>query len=141
MVAIRTLARRAAAALARPFAAAPAPAAAQEISPDQQASATAVITRPATFRNLQELDFAYLSVTSAGTAVIDPDTDTMTTTGGVLHAGGTPYAALFRGVSPTKAVVIIRLPRKPATLTRIGGTETMTVSNWTMSGNSRRTVA
>lgn len=142
MVAIRRLARCAAAACVLPLACAQASsAAAQSVSPDRQARASAVITRPATFRNLQELDFAYLSVTSAGTAVINPDTDTMTTTGGVLHAGGTPYAALFRGVSPTKAVVIIRLPRKPATLTRVGGTETMTVSNWTMSGNSRRTVA
>ena len=38
-------------------------------------------------------------------------------------------------------MVIIRLPRDPITLTRVGGTETMTVSNWTMSGNARRTVA
>lgn len=117
------------------------PAAAQAVQPDRQASATAVITRPAVMRNLQELDFAYLSVTTAGTAVIDPNTDAMTTTGGVIHVGGTPYSALFQGISPTRAVVIIRLPRKPATLTRVGGTETMTVSNWTMTGNSRRTVA
>lgn len=117
------------------------PAAAQSIAPDKQASATVLISRPALVRNLQELDFAYLSVTTAGTAVVNPDTDAMTTTGGVLHVGGTPYAALFEGVSPTKAVVIVRIPRQPITVTRVGGTETMTVSNWTMSGQSRRTVA
>lgn len=141
MVAIRTLARRAAAAFALLLGLAQAPAAAQTVAPDRQAIATAVISRPAIVRNLQELDFAYLSVTSAGTAVIDPNTDTMTTTGGVLYAGGTPYAALFQGISPTRAVVIIRIPRRPITLTRVDGTETMTVSDWTMSGNSRRTVA
>jgi hypothetical protein len=37
-------------------------------------------------------------------------------------------------------VVIVRIPKTPITLTRVGGTETMTVSNWTLSGNSNRTV-
>ena len=97
--------------------------------------------RPVTYRNLRELNFAYLAVTTAGTAVIDPDTDAMTTTGGVVHVGGTPYAAFFEAVSPSRAVVLIRVPRDPATLTRVGGTQTMTVSNWTVSGSARRTVA
>ena len=92
-------------------------------------------------RKLRDLNFAWLTVTGAGSATIDPNTDLMTTTPGVLHSGATPYAALFEAVSPAKAVVIIRLPRNPITVTRVGGTETMTVSNWTMSGNSRRTVA
>jgi hypothetical protein len=59
----------------------------------------------------------------------------------VLYAGGLHYAALFEAVSPIKSVVIIRIPRQPITVTRVGGTETMTVSNWTMSGSNRRTVA
>ena len=67
--------------------------------------------------------------------------EAMTTTGGVLHAGGVPQAAEFEAVSPVRTVIVIRIPRDPITLTRIGGTETMTVSNWTMSGNARRTVA
>ena len=142
MVANRRLRCRVAAALALLLAGAFArPASAQAIDPDRQATATAVISRPAAVRNLNQLDFAFLSVTTAGTAVIDPDDDSMTTSGGVMHVGGTPYAALFQGVSPAKAVVIIRIPRQPITLTRVGGTETMTVSDWTMSGNSRRTVA
>jgi hypothetical protein len=91
-----------------------------------------------TVRKLRDLNFAWLSVTGAGTATIDPNTEAMTTTGGVLHAGATPYAALFEAVSPAKAVVIIRIPRDPIIVTRVGGTETMTVSNWTLSGNSRR---
>jgi hypothetical protein len=89
-------------------------------------------------RKLRDLNFAWLSVTGAGTAIIDPNTDVMTTTGGVLHAGATPYAALFEAVSPVKAVVIVRIPRNPIIVTRVGGTETMTVSNWTLNGDSRR---
>jgi len=98
------------------------------------------IFHPVAVRKLQDLEFAYLSVTTAGTAVINPTTDVMTTTGGVLHVSGTPYSALFEAVSPKKGIVIIRIPKTPITLTRVGGTETMTVSNWTLSGNSNRTV-
>lgn len=120
---------------------APALAQAAPVAPDRNATATVQIAPPASLRKIEDLNFAYLSVTGAGTAIVDPNTDTMTTTGGVLHAGGLPYAALFEAVSPVKAVVIIRIPRNPITVTRVGGSETMTVSNWTLSGNSRRTVA
>jgi hypothetical protein len=98
------------------------------------------ITQPASVRKLEDLNFAYLAVTTAGTAIVDPNTDTMTTTGGVLHAGGVPYAALFEAVSPVKNVVIIRIPKIPATVTRVGGTETMTVDTWTLSGSANRNV-
>lgn len=119
---------------------APAGVRAAPVAPDRQATGTVEIVPPATVRKLQDLNFASLSVLGAGTAIVDPNTDTMTTTGGVIHAAGTPYAALFEGVSPIRGVVIIRLPRQPITLTRVGGTETMTVNNWTISGNARRTV-
>lgn len=118
-----------------------APVHAAPVPPDRNATAAVEIHLPASVRNLQELNFAYLAVTAAGTAVVDPNTDTMTTTGGVLHIGGVPYAALFEGVSPIRGVVIIRLPKDPITVTRVGGTETMTVSNWTVSGKANRTVA
>ncbi len=104
------------------------------------ATGTVTLMKPATYRNLRELNFAYLAVTTEGTALIDPDRDAMSTTGGVIHVGGTPYAARFEGISPNRNVVLIRIPRNPATLTRVGGTETMTVSDWILSGSSRRTV-
>ena len=91
-----------------------------------------------TVRKMRDLNFAWLTVTGTGTAKIDPNNDAMSTTNGVIHAGAMPYAALFEAVSPAKAVVIIRIPRNPIFVTRVGGTETMTVSNWTMSGDSRR---
>jgi hypothetical protein len=111
------------------------------VAPDKNATASVRLVPPASVRKLEDLNFAFLSVTTGGTAIIDPNTDAMSTTGGVLHAGGLPYAAKFEAVSPAKAVVIIRIPRDPITVTRVNGTETMTVSNWTMSGNARRTVA
>lgn len=111
------------------------------VGPDKNATGTVQLVWPTQVRKLRDLNFALLSVTTAGTAVIDPNTDTMTTTGGVLHAGWTPYAALFEGIAPVKGVVIIRIPKDPILVTRVGGTETMTVSNWTISGNAKRTVA
>jgi len=121
--------------------AAAAPASAAPVGPNRNATAAADIRPPATLRKLEDLNFGCLSVTTAGTATIDPNTDAVTTTGGVIRAGCLAYAALFEAVSPVKGVVIVRIPRQPITVTRAGGTETMTVSNWTMSGNSNRTVA
>jgi hypothetical protein len=36
--------------------------------------------------------------------------------------------------------VHIRIPQSPITLTRVGGTQTMTVSTWTLDGNSNRKI-
>lgn len=108
------------------------------VAATQDATGRVEIIEGTRVRKLNDLNFAWLTVTAAGTAVINPNNDTMSTTGGVLHAGGLPYAALFEAVSPAKNVVIIRIPRNPITLTRVGGTQTMTVSNWTLSGDSKR---
>lgn len=119
---------------------APALAHAAPTPPDRNATGSVDIVSPASVRKLQDLNFAYVTVTAAGTAVIDPNTGAMTTTGGVIHAGGLPYPAQFEAVSPTKTVVHIRIPKQPITLTRSGGTETMTVSNWTLQGSESRQV-
>jgi hypothetical protein len=119
---------------------APALAHAAPVAPVRNATATATITQPASVRNLNELNFAFLSVTTAGTAIVNPNTDALTTTGGVIAAGGTPYAALFEAVSPVKNVVHIRIPNTVTTVTRVGGTQTMTVDTWTLSGSSNRNV-
>ncbi len=119
---------------------APGIALAAPVTPAKNATATVEITAPATVRKLNDLYFAFLTVTTAGTAVIDPNTDTMTTTGGVIHVGGVPYSALFEAVSPVKNVVLIRIPKSPSTLTRVGGTETMRVDTWTLAGSASRNV-
>jgi hypothetical protein len=120
--------------------AAPALACAAPVPPDRNATATATITNPASVRKLNDLYFGYLTVTTAGTAVVNPNSDTMTTTGGVIHAGDVPYSALFEAVSPVKNVVLIRIPKTAATVTRVGGTETMTVDTWTLAGSANRNI-
>jgi hypothetical protein len=95
---------------------------------------------PSSFIMLMELDFGKLTATGAGTAIVDSATDTVTTTGGVVSVGGSPHAARFQAVSPARNVVKISLPKKAITLTRIGGTETMTLDTWSINGATTRNV-
>ena len=104
------------------------------------AKGRATILLPASFVKLMDMDFGSLTVTTAGTAILDSNTGNVTTTGGVTLVGGRPHAAGFDAVSPTKNVVKVTLPNKAVTLTRIGGTETMTVDTWTINGATTRNV-
>ena len=104
-------------------------------------SATVDLLSPLTIQKLQDLDFGTVAVTTAGTAVVDPVANSINTTGGLVDAGGTPHAALFRGAASQNSVVNIKLPKQPITLTRVGGTQTVTVSNFTMDGPSKRQMA
>ena len=108
--------------------------------PDKNATGVAAIILPAQVTKLNDMDFGFVTVTTAGTAIVDSSSGAVTTTGGVLAVGGLPHAAQFATVSPSKTIVHIRLPRQPATLTRTGGTETMTVDTWTINGNATRNV-
>ncbi len=119
--------------------AAAAPVSAAPVGAATPAPATAQLIYPTAVRLLNNLNFGNLTVTSAGTAVVSP-TDVITTTGGVLSAGGNPYSAMFEAVAPIKSVVHIRAPNKAITVTRVGGTETMTVDTWIVSGNGSRNV-
>jgi Domain of unknown function (DUF4402) len=123
-----------------PVAMAAAPAVAAPVQADKQAKAVVDVLPGLTIRKLQDLNFATLAVYGAGTATIDPNTDVMTTTGGVTHVAQTPYSALFEAVAPTKSVVHIRAPKKAIVVTRVGGTETMDVDNFTISGSDTRNV-
>jgi hypothetical protein len=87
-----------------------------------------------------DLDFGEISVTTAGTAIVDPVTGTLTTTGGVTRLDTSAHPAEFTGTGSRNSVVNIRTPKNPITLTRVGGTETMTVSNWTLDGKTNRKV-
>lgn len=106
------------------------------------ASANAAIILPLSLTKLQDMDFGSLATTTAGTAVLDPDTDSLGVTGGVTPVGGAPHCAEFVGSAEHNAVVNIKLPKQPVTLTRSGGTETMTATNFTLqSGFTRRSLA
>jgi hypothetical protein len=87
-----------------------------------------------------DLDFGTFVVTGAGTAVIDPVSGTLTTTGAVTKAGIAAHPARFTSTGSKNSIVHIRLPQNPITVTRIGGTETMTVSTWTLDGALNRRI-
>ena len=90
-------------------------------TPPTPATADAVIILPLTVTKLDDMDFGSLAPTTAGTAVLDPDTDTL---------------------SVTNAVVNNKLPKQPVTLTTAGGTETMTATNFTLqSGYTKKALA
>ena len=119
----------------------PAVASAAPLAAPAPPSASASLLKPLTLTRLADMDFGNLAVAGAGTAVIDAVTDTMATTGAVTRAGGSPRAALFRGVAQGSSVVIIRIPTRSVTLTRAGGSETMILDNFTLDGQSKRTMA
>lgn len=114
------------------------PAAAQAVLPDQDATGRAIVLRPLSLLKVEDLDFGWLTVTTAGTAIINPFTGAVTTTGGVVAAGGSPLPAEFVGAASRNTPIKIRIPTRPITLTRQSGTETMTVTNWTLDGPADR---
>jgi hypothetical protein len=93
-------------------------------TPVSDSAATVDVLRSLSLQKLEDMEFGGVMVTGAGTAII-----------------GTPHAARFRGAASGGAVVIIRIPRQPITLTRVGGTETLSLSNFTLDGASRRQMA
>jgi hypothetical protein len=56
----------------------------------------------------------------------------------VAPVGSVATRALFTATGSRNSVVLIRVPNNPVTLTRVGGTETMIVSNWTLDGAKNR---
>lgn len=104
-------------------------------------TAQVALMRPLTLTKLADLDFGNLGVTTAGTAVINPVTNSLAVTGGVIRLGGTPHAARFAGATSSSAVVNIKIPTRTVLLTRIGGTQTIAVDSFTLDGQSKRTMA
>ena len=114
------------------------PAAAAKVTPDQNATGRAIVLRALSLLKVEDMDFGWLTATSAGTATVNPLTGAVTTTGGVLSVGGAPQAAWFVGAASRNTPIKIRIPNKPITLTRVGGTETMSLSAWTLDGPADR---
>src|SRR3954453_4401074 len=88
-----------------------------------QATSHALVIRPVTVTKTKDMDFGVVAVTTAGTAVLEPNADAISSTGGVVLAGGNPHSAEFAGAAHSSSVVNIKIPNKPSTLTRVGGTE------------------
>ena len=100
-----------------------------------------IIVHPLTLSSIADMDFATLGVTTGGTATIDPVNGTMAVSGGLLHLSGTPSPARYVGAAVKKSVVNIKIPGKPLLVKRVGGTETLAVSNFTLDGQDKRTLA
>lgn len=106
------------------------------------AQASGTLLFPLEIVKNRDLDFGYVGTTAAaGTVVIDPETDAISATAGALLLGGSPHAAQFTGAAKSNVVVIIRIPNQSITVTRVGGTQTMTVSNFKLQGLDKRAVA
>jgi hypothetical protein len=110
-------------------------------TPPTQASGAAIILKPLSLIKKTDMDFGTLITSAtAGTATIDPSTGAVTTGGGVTAVPSATSEAVFVGAGSKNAPYQIRLPNAPITLTRVGGTETVTVSNWTTDGPTNRKV-
>lgn len=127
--------------LALPLVASPAAAQVERKSAVPRAITQAAVIFPLTIVTKSNMDFGYVSVIGAGTAVIDPNSGALSVTGGVTALGGTPRPATFVGAARSAAVVNIRVPNQPITITRVGGTETMQVRGFTLQGQDKRTLA
>lgn len=115
-----------------------APAMAAPVAAVERAQATVTLIEPLTVLKKADMDFGYLSVSGAGTAIINPVSNTISVTGGVRSVGGDPSAAVFAAASRGPTLFYIQLPTQPITLVRSGGTETMTLTNWSLQGSSLR---
>jgi Domain of unknown function (DUF4402) len=98
------------------------------------ATGNAITLRPLSIVNVTDLDFGIdISGPTAGTVVIDPNTDARSVTGGVVAAGGTPHAAQFYTYGgPLQTLQVNRGPLP--VLSRSGGGATMNVTQLTLNG-------
>ena len=106
-----------------------------------KAKGQVTLVKPLTLQRLNDMDFATLGVTTGGTATIDPISGALSVTGGLVPLGGTPSPARYAGAATKNTVVNIRVPKQPILITRVGGTETLSVSNFTLDGQDKRTLA
>lgn len=127
--------------LAGALVAAALPAQLQAMPAVSDASGSARVLAALSVQKIADLDFGAVTMTSAGTITLDPVTGSVSTTGGVLPVAGTPHAAHFIGAAARDTVVLIKLPRQPVTLTRVAGSETMTMDKLTLDSPSKRSMA
>lgn len=100
----------------------------------------AAILSPLSVIKRADLDFGTLVVSGSGTAVIDPVSGSESVNGPIVPAGTAGHPAKFTATGSRNAIALIRLPKNPINVTRVGGTETMTVTNWTQDGATNRRV-
>ncbi|MBA3667469.1 MAG: DUF4402 domain-containing protein [Sphingomonas sp.] len=99
------------------------------------------LLRPLTLQRLTDMDFGILGVTTGGSATINPITGALSVTGGLLRLGGAVSPARYAGAASKQTVVLIRVPSQPVLITRAGGTQTLSVSAFTLDGQDKRALA
>ena len=95
-------------------------------TPAADSSAAVDVLRALSLQKLEDMEFGNVVVAGAGTAVIDPATNSMTTTGGVTALSGPRTRGGLEARLRAARSSLVRVPRDPVTLTRVGGTETLT---------------
>ncbi len=106
------------------------------------ASANAIVVTPLSFFKVDDLSFGRLVAgTTAGTVAVAPD-GTRTATGGVRLASGgnTAKPARFAGQGAYNQTVAISVNATSNTMTRVGGTETMTFDTFVIGSSPTTTL-
>ena len=118
----------------------PAAASGAPVAATKNATGAATVLKSLSIVKKADLDFGELVVTTAGTAVLNPVSGAVTTTGTIVPVGTAGHPATFTATGSKNSVVNIKVPTAAVTLTRVGGGGTMTVSNWTLDGKSNRKI-
>jgi hypothetical protein len=100
----------------------------------------ATILKPFSLVKKADLNFGGLIPAGAGTAVINPVTGAMSTTGAITRAGTGMQPATFTTTGSRNSNVVIKVPNGTVTLNRVGGGATMTVGSWTLDGATNRKI-
>lgn len=97
------------------------------------ATATAEVLSTLSVSADTALDFGQIAANTGGTVTVNADSTVSKT--GALVSTGTRAPATFTVVGSKGASVVLTLPASAATLTRSGGTETMSLSGWNSNPN------
>lgn len=104
-------------------------------------TATATIVSPLSISKYADLDFGTVTVLGAGASTITLDPNAapaaeMASTGPISVAAA--HAASFGGATVKKTGIIVRIPKGTVAMTRSGGTETLTIRDFTLEGDPRK---
>lgn len=111
----------------------PGAAAAAPVAAATSPGAQAALMKPLTLQKTADMNFGDLTVTTGGTATINPTTGLLSIAGGLLAVGGNPSPGRFTGVASRLALILIRTPTS-VLLKRSGGAETLTLDSFTLDG-------
>lgn len=97
-------------------------------------SANLNLFKPLLLSKTTDLDFgaSFPPTSGTGTVRINPDTGAAVYVGATAAGARGTSRALFTGTATRLALVFIQYPAGSVTLTRVGGTETLTASNFTI---------